>query len=286
MLLQSMINGLFFGAIYAVMGIGFSLVWGVMKIINVAHGSFIMIGAYITYELFRRFGVDPFLSLPVTMTFMFFLGFVIQKYLLNRIVRGSIFITLTFTFGLQILLANVCLLIWKADFRSIRVPYARLGVEIGPVVMPSVRLGIFIAAMVLTFLFYLFLRKTKTGVAINATALNFEGAKTVGVDVMQIYAITYGVGAALAAAAGSLLIPVMSVNPFLGAQLVQRVFIVSVLGGLGSPLGALLGGLLLGLVETTSTVFISSSYQELVGFAVFLLVLIFRPQGLTGKRFF
>jgi branched-chain amino acid transport system permease protein len=123
-------------------------------------------------------------------------------------------------------------------------------------------------------------------VAINATALNFEGAKTVGVDVMQIYAITYGVGAALAAAAGSLLIPVMSVNPFLGADLVQRVFIISVLGGLGSPLGALLGGLLLGLVETTSTVFISSSYQELVGFAVFLLVLIFRPQGLTGKRFF
>lgn len=286
MLLQSMINGLFFGAIYAVMGIGFSLVWGVMKIINVAHGSFIMIGAYITYELFRRFGVDPFLSLPITMTFMFFLGFVIQKYLLNRIVRGSIFITLTFTFGLQILLANICLLIWKADFRSIRVPYASQGIEVGPVVMPSVRLGIFIAAMVLTLLFYLFLRKTKTGVAINATSLNFEGAKTVGVDVMQIYAITYGVGAALAAAAGSLLIPVMSVNPFLGADLVQRVFIVSVLGGLGSPLGALLGGLLLGLVETTSTVFISSSYQELVGFAVFLLVLIFRPQGLTGKRFF
>jgi branched-chain amino acid transport system permease protein len=230
--------------------------------------------------------VDPFLSLPVTMTFMFFLGFVIQKYLLNHIVRGSIFITLTFTFGLQILLANICLLIWKADFRSIHVPYAGIGIEVGPVVMPLVRLGIFIAAMVLTLLFYLFLRKTKTGVAINATALNFEGAKTVGVDVMQIYAITYGVGAALAAAAGSLLIPVMSVNPFLGADLVQRVFIISVLGGLGSPLGALLGGLLLGLVETTSTVFISSSYQELVGFAVFLLVLIFRPQGLTGKRFF
>ncbi len=286
MLLQYMINGLFFGAVYAVMAIGFSLVWGVMKIINVAHGSFIMIGAYLTYELFRRFGIDPFLSVPITMTSMFIVGFVIQRYLLNRIVRGSIFITLTFTFGLQIFLANICLLIWGAEFRSFRVPYAGELYRIGPVIVPGVRLGIFAAALLLTLLFYLFLRKTKTGMAINATALNFEGAQTVGIDVMRIYAITYGVGAALAAGAGSLLIPTISVNPFLGGELIQRVFIVSVLGGLGNPMGALLGGLLLGVVELTAIAFMPSAYQELVGFSVFVLVLVFRPQGLTGKRFY
>lgn len=286
MLLQAIINGLFFGAIYATMGIGFSLVWGVMKIVNVAHGSFIMIGAYLAYELFRLYNIDPFLSIPFTMLALFILGYLIQRYLLNRIVRGSIFITLTFTFGLQILLANVCLLIWKADFRSIRVSYAGSSLALGGLVIPVVRLGIFLTALVLTGLFYLFMRKTKVGIAINATSFNFEGAKTVGIDVMNIYAITYGVGAALAGAAGSLIVPIMSINPFTGGQLVGRVFIVAILGGLGSTMGALVGGLLLGLVETIATVFIPSSYQELVGFAVFIIILVFRPQGLLGKRFY
>ena len=286
MLLQAVINGLFFGAIYATMAIGFSLVWGVMKIVNVAHGSFIMIGAYITYELYRRFGMDPFLAIPVSMAVLLVLGYLIQRFLLNRIVRGSIFITLTFTFGLQILLANVCLLIWKADFKSIRVPYAGAAIELGAVVIPVVRLGILVSALVLTALFYLFMRKTKIGLAINATAFNFDGARTVGIDVMNIYAVTYGVGAALAGAAGSLIIPIMSVNPFTGGHLVGRVFIVAILGGLGSTLGALVGGLSLGLVETIATVYISASYQELVGFAVFIAILVFRPQGILGKRFY
>jgi branched-chain amino acid transport system permease protein len=153
-------------------------------------------------------------------------------------------------------------------------------------VIPTVRLGIFAVALAITGLFYLFMRKTKTGVAINATALNFEGAKTVGIDVNNIYAVTFGVSAALAGAAGALISPIMSVNPFLGGPLVGKAFVIAILGGLGSTIGALVGGLVLGLVETVTTVFIPASFQELMGFAVLVLVLIFRPQGLLGKRFY
>jgi branched-chain amino acid transport system permease protein len=286
MLLQAVINGLLFGAVYATIGIGFSLVWGVMNIINVAHGSFIMIGAYLSYSLYVAAGIDPFLSIPVVMAALFIIAYVIQKFVLNRVVRGSVFITLTFTFGLQILIANICLLIWSADYRSVKLPYSSAGFQIGGVVIPLVRLGIFAVALILTGLFYLFMRKTKTGIAINATALNFEGAKTVGIDVFNIYAVTFGVSAALAGAAGCLISPIMSVNPFVGGPLVAKAFVIAILGGLGSTMGALVGGLVLGLVETVGTVFIPSSYQELLGFSVLVLVLVFRPQGLLGKRFY
>ncbi len=286
MLLQAIVNGLLFGAVYAMIGIGFSLVWGVMNIINLAHGSFIMIGSYISYTLFAVYGVDPFLAIPITMATLFLVGYSIQKFLLNRVVRGSVFITLTFTFGLQILIANICLLIWSADYRSIKLPYSGTGLEIGGVVIPAVRLGIFFVALAITGLFYLFMRKTKTGIAINATALNFEGAKTVGIDVKNIYAITFGVSAALAGAAGSLISPIMSTNPFLGGSLVGKAFVISILGGLGSTIGALVGGLVLALVETVSTVFMPASFQDFMGFLVLVLVLIIKPSGLVGKRFY
>jgi branched-chain amino acid transport system permease protein len=286
MLTQAVINGLLFGAVYATIGIGFSLVWGVMNIINVAHGSFIMIGAYLSYTLYAALGLDPFLSIPAVMAALFVLAYGIQRFLLNRVVRGSVFITLTFTFGLQILIANVCLLIWSADYRSVKLPYSSAGFQLGGVVIPLVRLGIFAVALILTGLFYLFMRRTKTGIAINATALNFEGAKTVGIDVYNIYAITFGVSAALAGAAGCLISPIMSVNPFVGGPLVAKAFVIAILGGLGSTVGALAGGMVLGLVETVGTAFIPSSYQELLGFSVLVLVLVFRPQGLLGRRFY
>jgi branched-chain amino acid transport system permease protein len=286
MLLQAVVNGVLFGAVYATIGIGFSLVWGVMNIINVAHGSFIMVGAYLSYTLYAAAGIDPFLSIPVVMAVLFAIAYVIQKYALNRVVRGSVFITLTFTFGLQILIANICLLIWSADYRSVKLAYSSAGFQVGGVVIPLVRLGIFAAALILTGLFYLFMRRTKTGIAINATALNFEGAKTVGIDVYNIYAVTFGVSAALAGAAGCLISPIMSVNPFFGGPMVAKAFVIAILGGLGSTMGALVGGMVLGLVETVGTVFIPSSYQELLGFTVLVLVLVFRPQGLLGKRFY
>ncbi len=286
MIIQGIVNGLLFGAVYGTIGIGFSLVWGVLSIINVAHGSFIMIGSYLTITMFYAFGLDPFLSVPLVMVALFVIGYLIQRYLLNLVVRGSIFITLTFTFGLQILIANICMLIWGTEFRSVKLSYSGTGYEVLGITIPTVRLMIFFAALLLTFAYFLFMRRTKIGIAINATAQNFEGAKTVGVDVRNIYAITMGVSAALAGASGALITPIMSMNPFIGGPLVAKAFVISVLGGLGSTIGALVGGLVLGVVETVGTVFLPSSYQQLIGFVVFILVLVFKPRGLLGKRFY
>jgi len=286
MILQAIINGILFGSVYAMIGIGFSLVWGVMNIVNLAHGSFIMIGAYLSFTLYAAYRIDPFLSIPLVMALLFLLAYGIQYFLINRVVRGPSFVTLTFTFGLQILIANICLLIWTADYKSVKLPYSSAGLELGGLVIPLVRFGIFGVAVLVTFLFYLFMRKTKVGIAINATALNFEGAKTVGVDVDKIYAITYAVSAALAAAAGALISPIMSVNPFTGGALVGKAFVISILGGLGSTVGALVGGLTLGLVETIGTAIFPSAVQDFLGFAVLVLVLVLKPQGLLGKRFY
>jgi branched-chain amino acid transport system permease protein len=286
MVLQGIVNGLLFGAVYGTIGIGFSLVWGVMNIINVSHGSFIMIGSYLSIAMFNAYGLDPFLSIPLVMLVLFIIGYVIQRFLLNLVVRGSIFITLTFTFGLQILIANICLLIWGSEFRSVKLSYSGSSVEFLGIILPTVRLMIFFAALLLTLIYFLFMRRTKIGIAINATAQNFEGAKTVGIDVRNIYAITMGVSAALAGASGALISPIMSMNPFIGGPLVAKAFIISVLGGLGSTIGALVGGIVLGIVETVGTVFVSSSYQQLIGFVVFILVLVFKPRGLLGKRFY
>ena len=286
MLPQAIINGILLGAVYGTIGIGFSLVWGVMNIINLAHGSFIMIGAYLSYTIYTAYGIDPFLSIPIVMILLFVIGYVIQRYLMNLVVRGSIFITLTFTFGLQILIANICLLIWKADYRSINLSYSGASIPIGGVVIPVVRLGIFAVAILLTFLFYIFMKRTKIGLAINATAQNYEGARVVGVDVKNIYSITMGVSAALAGVSGSLIAPIMSINPFIGGPLIGKAFVICVLGGLGSTVGALAGGLVLALVETIGTSFIPSSFQNLLGFVVLVLVLIFMPRGLFGKRLY
>ena len=286
MLLQALINGIRFGAVYVCIGIGFSLVWGVMNIINLAHGSFIMLGAYVTYSLFAYAKVDPFLTLPASMAVLYVVGYASQKYLLNYIIRASIFITLTFTFGLQILIANVALLLWTADFKSVAPSYAGDGLVLGGVVLPYIRVAIFFIALILTVLFYLLMVKTKTGKAITATALNLEGARTVGVDVAEIYARTMGISAALGGAAGALIAPIMTINPFIGGPIVGKAFVVAILGGLGSTVGALVGGLALGLAEQIGSLVLESSYQEAIGFIVLVLVLIFRPQGIMGKRFY
>ncbi len=286
MIFQAILNGILFGAVYVCIGTGFSLVWGVMNIINLAHGSFIMLGAYITYTLFTYLKIDPFLTLPVSMLALYFIGYASQKYLLNYIIRASIFITLTFTFGLQILIANVALLIWTADFKSVAPAYSGEGVELGSLVLPYIRCGIFVVALILTYLFYVLMARTKTGKAINATALNLEGAKTVGVDVAEIYARTLGISAALGGAAGALISPIMTINPFIGGPLVGKAFVVAILGGLGGTMGSLAGGMALGLAEQVGSFFFSAAYQEAIGFIVLVIVLIFRPQGIIGKRFY
>ena len=285
-MLQTLVNGILLGGLYACIGIAFSLLYGVMNLLNLAHGSLIMIGGNISFFCFQRLGLDPFLSLPVSMICMFVIGYLVQKIIINRVVDANIFMVMILTFGIDLILVNIALLLWSADYRTLNAPYASQNFQLGPVVIPFLRLAVFCAALLLTAALALFMRFTATGQAIQATALDRYAARLIGIDVMQIYAVTFGISSALAGAAGCLLAMVMPIYPELGGPLTLKAFIVAVLGGLGGLYGALIGGIVLGVVELVGAYIIGPSYQVGIGVAMLLAVLVFRPQGILGKRFF
>ncbi len=286
MIMQIIINGLLIGGLYATVGIGFSLVWGVMRVINLTHGGMIMLGAYISYTLFEYAKIDPFLSIPISMGVLFLLGVLLEKYVVDYVIKAGIFMTITLTFGLEMILENVILLIWSGNYRSITTTYSGNSFEFFGATVSLVRFFMFIAAIAITIILYFFMYKTKTGSAIRATALNREGAQMVGVNISKIYRITFGIGAALAGASGALLSSVYTISPSMAASLIGKAFIVTVLGGLGSVNGAIFGGIVLGLAESFGSEYIGTGFQEATGFILLVLVLALRPQGLLGRKFF
>ncbi len=283
---QIVVNGLLLGGLYAAVGLGFSLVWGVMNVINIAHGGLIMLGAYVSYWLYRLYGIDPFLTLPVSMLVLFGIGYVVQRYVINRVVKTGVFMTLIITWGINLILINFALLMWKGDYRSVTMAYSGTGLHVGSVIVPYVRVIVVLLALGLTLALQLFLSRTRTGNAIMATALNKEAAQIVGVNIGQIYAVTYGLGAALAAAAGTLMSPVFVITPVLGEAFIGKAFVVACLGGLGTATGAVIGGMVLGLAEAIGAAIAGPSYQQAISFIVLVLVLIFRPEGIIGRKFF
>src|SRR5690606_4455506 len=251
-----------------------------------AHAAFIMLGAYISFWLFHLYGVDPFLSIPASMAVLFVIGYLFSSVVLNRVIRFGLVMTLVLTFGMDLILQNAALMMWSADYRSITPAYAGQGLAIGGVMIPYVRLAVFLLAVLFVVLFSLFLSKTRVGNAIQATALNPAAAELTGVRIQRIYALTYAIGAALAAAAGSMISVVYTIQPQVGNVFLTRAFVITVLGGLGSIPGALLGGIVLGLAESFATVTVGIGWSEAVSFTLLVVILIVRPQGLLGRRFF
>lgn len=284
MLTQVLINGLLKGGLYALMAIGMSLIWGVMNIINIAHGSFIMLGAYLTYWLFVLLGIDPFVSLPLSMAAIFLLGWLLQKHLINLVVQADIFITLLLTFGIELLINNLALVFWTADVRKVQVDYGAANFALFGATVPSVRLAACGLALLLTGVLFYLMNRTKLGRAIRATSQQLEAAQLSGVQVGNIYAITFGIGCALAAAAGTLWAILFPIYPTMGGMLTLKSFVVTVIGGLGTMLGPLIGGLILGVVEALGTNWFGSTFENLISFAIFLAVLIFLPRGILGGR--
>ena len=285
MIVQVLLNGIFLGAIYANIAVGFSLAWGVMDVINVAHGTLIVIGSFVTFSLFKLAGMDPFLSIPVSMLLLFFIGYSMQKYLLNFVVKVGVFLSLILTFGLDLVLVNVVLLIFTGDYRSVTPSYSGTHFEIGGVTIPYIRLATLGICVLLTLLLQLFLAKTKTGNAIRATSQNRQAAEIVGVHVGRIYSITLGVSAALAGACGSLISMVQSFTPFEGGYFIMKAFIICVLGGLGNVMGAIIGGLILGIVETMGARVLGTGFQEAISAIIMILVLILMPKGIVGSKY-
>lgn len=284
LLVEVLVNGVLLGGLYASMAIGFSIIWGVMNIINLAHGSMIVVGAYVAYWLNTRFGVDPFLTLPVAGLALFVMGFFLQQHLLNRVVRASVFMTLMVTFGLDMVLMNLNIALFTADIRSISTAYG--GVQVGGIQIPYRRLAVFAVALALTLGLQWFMSRTRTGNAIKATSFDPEAASLVGMNTARVYAVTFGIGALMAGVTGPLIATTQSFSPVIGAALTMKSFVIVVLGGLGSIPGAIVGGVILGIAENLTSVVLGAGFRDVVSFVLLVVILVVRPRGIFGKRFY
>ncbi|MFQ5593935.1 MAG: branched-chain amino acid ABC transporter permease [Anaerolineae bacterium] len=280
---QVAINGLLVGGLYALMALGLSLIWGVMDVINIAHGAFIMLGAYTTYWLFKA-GVDPLISLPFSLVLLFLLGFLLQKYLINLVIRAELFITLLLTFGIEILIVNLARVVWTANVRRVATSYSGASLSFGELTVPLVRVVAFIVALILAGALFLLLERTRLGRAIRATSQDLLAARLTGTNVSTTYAITFGLGAGLAGAAGSLWSMLFPVTPTMGGVLTLKSFVVSVIGGLGTMAGPVVGGLVLGVAENFTSAYIGPTFPNLISFALLVITLVLRPRGILGGR--
>jgi branched-chain amino acid transport system permease protein len=280
---QVLVNGVLLGGVYGIMALGMSLIWGVMKIINIAHGALIMLGAYFGFWTFTLLGWDPFLALPVTLAAFFALGYLVQRFLLNLIVRAQLFSTLLITFGIGVVMENLARLLWSSDLRQVTPRYQGAHLDVAGLTIPHVRLGVFFTAAALSALFLLVIERTRLGRAIRATAQDLRAARLSGIPVAHIYAVTFGLGAALAGAAGALWGTLFPITPTMGGPLTLKAFAVNVLGGLGTMLGPLVGGVVLGVIEAFASTYLGPTYANVFSFGLLVLVLSIRPTGLLGR---
>lgn len=283
-LLQALVSGLLLGGFYAVMVLGFSVIWGVMGVINLAHGEFLMIGAYLAWGLFQFFGLDPFMALALILPLMFLVGYLLQFLLINRLVERPHLMVLLVSFGVSIALANLFKILFTSDPRNVPVAYNG-SVELAGITFPIVKTIIFGLALLIMLCLHLFLQRSRLGKSIRAAAQNKTAARIVGVDINRVYALTAGICIALTAAAGAMISPTQAIFPFMGPPFTLKALTITTLGGLGRIPGALMGGLILGITETLVSRFIPGIGTNLgiaTSFVLLVLILVLRPQGLLG----
>ena len=281
--LQSIISGILIGGVYALIGIGLTLIFGVMRVINFAHGDIQMVGMYLTYLLFTLLGIDPFVSVLIGFPLMFIFGGVLQKVFINRVLEAAGENQILLTIGLGLIMSNTVMLIFTSDYKILTTSYSSASFKLGGISISTPLLISFLIISVITAALYWFLLKTDTGQAIRATAQDREAAQLMGINVKQISIIAFGLGSALAGTAGALISPTYYIFPQVGGIFTLKAFVIVVLGGMGSVVGATLGGILIGIAESTSAVYIGSGWKDVVVFSLFLLVLLFKPAGLMGK---
>jgi branched-chain amino acid transport system permease protein len=280
--LQNAVNAVLLGAMYALIGVGFSLVWGVLNVVNLAHGALVMVGAYLTYWLFTGYGIDPLLALPITGLALFVLGYPLQRLVINPVIRASFLVTFLLTFGLELVISNLALAAWTPDVRAVTTAYSGRSLALGPVQLPVVRGVGLVVALLTAGLLHLVMTRTSLGSAIRATASDQEAARLMGIPVARVYAVTFALAAATAGVAGGLISLTAPIFPAMGAGYTLIAFVVCVLGGLGSVPGALLGGFVLGFVQTYAAAWLGPNYDDIVAFSALIAVLMVRPAGLLG----
>jgi branched-chain amino acid transport system permease protein len=283
-LFPAVLNGLTTGAVYALVALGLTLIYGVLHIINFAHGAALMVALYGVYFLRAQFGLDPYLVLPIMVPAMFVVGYLLQRVVINRASHGKDENILLVTLGLSIVLENLALLAFRSDTRTIETAYTLTTVPIGPAMISVPKLAAFAGALVASAVLLWIVRRTDLGRAIRAVAKEKHGARLMGIDVEHVYAMSFGIGLACLGAAACFLLPAYYVNPLVGNGFVLVAFTIVVLGGMGSFAGALVGGLLIGVVESLGGLWFGESLGQIGIFLIFIAVLLLRPQGLFGAK--
>jgi branched-chain amino acid transport system permease protein len=282
LLLQAIVSGLLLGGVYGLVASGLTLIFGVLRIINFAHGAVMMLAMYASYWLWVGLGLDPYLSVLLTAPAFFVLGIILERVVIEPNRDAAEHNQLLLTLGLALFIENLALVLWQGDFRTLRVPYASASFVVGDALVEVSRLVAAVGAVAIALALLVFLRHTDVGKAIRALAEEREGAMLVGIDVGRIRAVAFGIGCACAAVAGALITPFFYIAPDVGESFNIMAFVVVVLGGMGNFLGALLGGLIVGLAESVGAAMLPGSLKQFVVFVIFVLVLLFRPQGLFG----
>jgi len=284
-LTQTLVSGVLLGGVFALVAVGLTLIFGVMKILNFAHGDFLMLGMYFAYFLSVMFGVDPYVSAVAALPLFFALGWLIQGWLIRPVLKAPESIQILVTVGLSLFLQNLALFLFSPDFQSLRVRYGSDTATIFGASVSIVRLVASVIAVLASTGLYFFLARTDTGKALRACAEERLGAMAVGIDVERMYKIAFGLGIACVALAGVLMTPFFYISPQVGLPFTLTAFVVVVLGGLGSLPGALIGGVLIGVIESLGEFLLPSpSMKQMATFSVFLLILLLRPQGLMGGK--
>jgi branched-chain amino acid transport system permease protein len=283
--LQPLISGILTGGVYALAGIGMSLVFGVMNISNFAHGDLMMLGMYLAFFAFTLLHIDPYISLVLIIPIAFLFGYMMEKVFINRVIHHPHQNQILLTVGLGLIMSNTALLAFTSDPKILTTTYSSSAFNLLGDVSVSVPLLLsFLITCLITVILYLFLSKTSTGMALRATSQNREAAQLMGINVAKMSAIAFGIGTALAATAGALIAPTYYIHPLAGHSFLLKAFTICVLGGLGSVVGAGVGGIIIGVVEAMSSTYLSSDWKDVIVFVIFLAVLLFRPQGLFGKK--
>jgi len=273
-----------FGGVYSLMAVGLTLIFGVMRVVNFAHGDMMVWGMYLALLLSTRAGLDPYLSFVVCAAALFALGLAVQRGLVDRIVDAPHEMQILLMLGVALVLENLALVAFGPEPARVRSPLSTATVWLGPIFVDVARLVTFGVAIVLTLALYLFLFRTDLGKTVRAAADNTYGALVIGTDVRRVYAVAFGVGAACVGAAGALVSPILPFQPPTGLSLSIASFNIVIIGGMGSLLGAFIGGLLVSVAESLGAVFLKPSLKELFSFSLLILILLFRPAGLFGKR--
>jgi len=283
-IIQLLINGLLVGGLYALVSIGLCLIFGVLEIINFAHGEFLMLSMYMTYWLFNILGIDPYFSALIVFPVFFIFGTIIQRTIIQPLLNAPSLNQIFATVGLSMIFQNIALLLWKADFRIVKTSYSSKVIIIGDYRIGFTRLVAFLIASGGILILFLFLENTYTGKAIRALAQERRASQLMGINIFKTYQIAFGIGIAITGLAGAILMPLFYAFPTVGNLFSLIAFVVVILGGYNNLVGALFGGLIIGLIESFGGFFISPHLKEAIYFIIFILILLFKPTGLLGHK--